>query len=54
MDIPEAFPVENEKFGGQIRRKLDGNYLIVYTIRTTSVEIVHVVQSAGHLDVLFD
>jgi toxin ParE1/3/4 len=53
-DFPEAFPIVATKFGGEIRRKTHGNYLIFYNISGKVVQVVHVIQGARDFDPLVD
>lgn len=51
-DMPRAFPLvpRYEVFG--IRRRVYGNYLILYRIGVGQIDVVHIVNGARDLDLL--
>src|SRR5262245_18600129 len=52
-EMPLRFPVVPQLAGLGIRRRVQGNYLILYRVTEQAVEILHVVHGAMEFERLF-
>lgn len=48
-NYPEKYPIAPQFESRNLRRKVHGNYLIFYRVKTTQVEIIHILHGARDL-----
>lgn len=49
-DFPEAYPLIAPHRDKQIRRRVHGNYLIIYRVRVDAIVILHVLRSSMNVE----